>query len=422
VRVLFVTAHYPPDLGALATRARELACAWASAGHEVHVLCGMPSHPTGVVPPQWKGKLRSDEIVDGVHVHRTWVYATPNAGRVRRSAAFASFAASALLIGERRLPDPDVVLATSPQFLTAVAGALIARRRDRPFVLEIRDLWPRSIWEVGALPRRHPLIFALERVERWLYREADEIVVVTRSFRGEIARHLPGRAAESIPVVPNGVRLDRFDPALDGRAARARLGLPLDGTIALYAGTHGMAHGLGTVIEAARRAPEVHFVLVGEGACKAALVEQARGVPNVRFVDGLPAERMPELYALADVCLVPLRDLPLFETVIPSKMFEIWAMERPLVLGVRGEAAALAADSGAAVVVPPEDPGALADAVRGLASDPAAARELGRAGRRFVAENYDRDALAGRYAALLERVARRGRRRVARFSHATEAC
>jgi len=422
MRILFVTAHYPPDLGALATRARELATAWAADGHQVHVLCGLPSHPTGVVPPQWRGKLRSREVIDGVVVHRTWIYATPNAGKVRRSAAFASFAASALLIGDRGIPDPDVVLATSPQFLTGVAGALIARRRDRPFVLEIRDLWPRSIWEVGALPRRHPVIFALERLEGWLYRQADEIVVVTRAFRPEIARHLQGRDAADLPVITNGVTLDRFDPTLDGRAVRERLGLPLDGPIALYAGTHGMAHGLDTVVEAARQTPQVHFVLVGEGACKAALVAQGRGLANLHFLAGQPAEAMPELYALADVCLVPLRDLPLFETVIPSKMFEIWAMERPLVLGVRGEAAEIASESGAAVVVPPEDAAALSRAVSELASDPARRASMGAQGRAFVGARYDRAVLARRYAELLGRVARRGRARLARFSQASEPC
>ena len=422
MRILFVTAHYPPDLGALATRASELARAWAEAGHEVHVLCGLPSHPTGVVPPRWRGRLRSDEVVDGVHVHRTWIYATPNAGRVRRSAAFASFAASAVLFGERGLPDPDVVLATSPQFLTAVAGALIARRRERPFVLEIRDLWPRSIWEVGALPRHHPVIYALQAMEGWLYREADEIVVVTRSFRPEIARHLRGVDPEALPVITNGVDLDRFDPVLDGRAVRARFGLPLDAPIALYAGTHGMAHGLDTVVDAARRAPQVAWVLVGEGACKAELVQAGRGVPNLHFRDAVPAAEMSALYAMADVCLVPLRDLPLFETVIPSKMFEIWAMERPLVLGVRGEAAEIVTASGAGVVVPPEDAAALAQAVCDLVADPARARAMGRAGRAFVAARYDRRALADRYVSLLRDVARRGRRRLARFSQASEAC
>lgn len=411
MRILLVSAHYPPDLGALANRARDLTRAWVAQGHEVHVLCGMPSHPTGIVPPRWQGRLRSHERIDGVNVHRTWIYATPNAGRLRRSAAYLSFALSAVVIGQRGIPTPDVVLATSPQFLTGVAGVAIARQQDAPFVLEIRDLWPRSIYEVGALPRHHPVILLLEQVERWLYSEADEVVVVTRSFRSEIARHLPARAAADIAVITNGVRLDRFDSALDGGAVRDEMGLPRHATIALYAGTHGMAHGLETVVQAARLAPEVTWVLVGEGAHKARIEDLARDLPNVRCFDGVPAERMPALYAMADMCLVPLRDLPLFQTVIPSKMFEIWAMARPLILGVRGEAAEIAERSGAAIVVPPEDAVALASASRELASDPDRRAAMGRAGRTFVQDHYERDGLARDYAGLLQTVVSRVRGR-----------
>lgn len=411
MRILFVSAHYPPDLGALATRARELCTAWAADGHEVHVLCGLPNHPTGVVPPEYRGQLVFREKVDGVHVHRTWIYATPNAGTLRRSAAFVSFAASAISIGQRGIPTPDIIVATSPQFMTAVAGALIARERGVPFVAEIRDLWPASIWEVGAMSRNHPIIKVLEQAERWLYDEAAAVVVVSPAFREAIGR-AKGIAPDEVPVITNGVKLERWDPTLDGDALRQRFNLPTDAVIAMYAGTHGMSHGLETVIEAAREAPEVQFVLVGEGARKADLVELGRDVPNVTFLPGQSADAMPGLYAMADIALVPLRDLELFRTVIPSKMFEIWAMETPLVLGVRGQAAEIVQASGAGVVVPPEDAAALARAVRELGADPERRREMGRAGRAFVAQNYDRSALARRYARILGEVARSTRRRV----------
>lgn len=413
MRILFVSAHYPPDLGALATRARELCSTWAAEGHEVHVLCGLPNHPTGSVPPEYRGKAVYRELVDGVHVHRTWLYATANRGRVRRSFGFASFAASAVVLGQRGIPDPDVVVATSPQFLTAVAGAWIARQRSAPLVAEIRDLWPASIWEVGALPRNHPVVRVMEQAETWLYQRAELVVVVSPAFRESIAKS-KGVPASEIPVITNGVRLDRWDPGLDGIRVRQQFGLPPDAVLALYAGTHGMAHGLEVVVEAARLAPEVQFVLVGEGARKESLVELGRDVPNLTFIPGQQAERMPELYAMADIALVPLRDLPLFRTVIPSKIFEIWAMQTPLVLGVRGQAAEIVAKSGAGIVVPPEDAPALAQAVRELAADPGRRAEMGASGRRFVAEHYDRRALARRYAELLGRVAAKARTRARR--------
>lgn len=410
MRILLVSAHYPPDLGALATRASELTRAWAAEGHEVHVLCGLPSHPTGVVPPKYRGRLVYNEVIEGVHVHRTWTYATPNAGKLRRSIAFASFAVSALTIGQRHVPDPEVVVGTSPQFFAAVAGAMLARGRASPFVAEIRDLWPASIWHVGALSEHHPVIKVLERLEGWLYNEADLIVVVSDAFREPIARHVDGLSPDEVPVITNGVSLDRFDPGLDGDAVRAQFNLPVDRPVALYAGTHGMSHGLETVIDAARLTPEVTWVLVGEGARKEALVDYGRGVPNVVFLPGQPATAMPALYAMSDVALVPLRDLELFNTVIPSKLFEIWAMGRPLVLGVRGEAARIVTQSQAGVVVEPESAEALAAAVAELMADDARRAEMGAAGRRFVEEHYDRKVLAARYLRVLEGVARTGRR------------
>jgi len=309
VRILFVSAHYPPDLGACATRVRELCTSWAAEGHEVHVLCGLPNHPTGVVPPEYRGHLVKREVVDGVHVHRTWIYATPNSGTVRRSVAFGSFALSAVTVGQRGIPQPDVLIATSPQFLTALAGAFIARQRGVPLVAEIRDLWPASVWEVGALPRHHPIIKVLEQVERWLYRESDLVVVVSPSFQQAIAR-ATGQRAQDVPVITNGVQLDRWDPALDGAAVRRRFGLPQDATLAVYAGTHGMSHGLETVLQAARQAPEVQFVLVGEGARKQDLVEQGRDIDNVTFLPGQPAQAMPEIYAMATSPWCPCATCP----------------------------------------------------------------------------------------------------------------
>ncbi len=411
MRILLVAAHYPPDLGALATRARDLTRAWATAGHEVHVLCGLPNHPSGVIPEAYRGRGMVHEEVDGVHVHRTWVYATPNAGVVRRSAAFVSYAASVVGSGQFQVPRPDVVVTSSPQFLAAVAGVLVGRWKRRPVVVEIRDLWPRTIWEIGALPKDSPAIRLLERGERWLYRQADHIVVVTRSFVDEIRATTPDVPAARIDVVTNGVDLTRFPVSVDPEPLRRELGLSGERPVALYAGTHGLCHGLETVVDAAKRCPEVDFVLVGDGARKADLRERGRGVPNLTFHDAVPSERMPEVYALGDIGLVHLQDLPLFRTVIPSKMFEIWACRRPVVLGVEGEAARILDEAGGGVAVPPEDPDALAAAVRELARDPARRAALGEAGRRAVEQTYDRRRLAERYAGILEDVVARARSR-----------
>jgi colanic acid biosynthesis glycosyl transferase WcaI len=208
-------------------------------------------------------------------------------------------------------------------------------------------------------------------------------------------------------VIFNGVDVSRF--SAEGRSAELRsdLGLPAQGPIALYAGTIGMAHGLDTVVKAAALRPEVHWVIVGEGACKADIEAQSVNVPNVHVLPGQPKSRMAGLYEMSSVCLVPLRDLPLFQTVIPSKIFEIWAMRRPLVLGVRGESAALVERSGGGLVVEPESAEALASAVSDIVSDRDAAGRMGESGRTFVEQHFDRPVLARRYLQVFKDVVAR---------------
>lgn len=408
MRILYLSQYYPPEPGAPAARVSELSRAWVRAGHEVTVLTGMPNHPTGVIPPEYRGRALVRETVDGVHVVRTWLYAAANKGRVRRSLAYVSYSASAALWGQLHVGRADVVLATSPQLLCACAGRVVAAAQRRPFVFEVRDLWPESIVAVGALPARHPVVRALEVVEEGLYRAADAIVVVTDAFRARLVER--GVPAAKIHVVKNGVDLRRFVPASRDTALRASLGWK-DRFLVGYVGTHGMAHGLDAVLEVAKRLRargDVGFLFVGEGAERARLEKRARdeGIDDVRFLGSLPRERMPEVYATLDVALVPLRKTELFTTVIPSKIFEIAAMARPIVLSVDGEARAIVEASGGGVFVPPEDVDATAAALERLAGDEALRAQMGARGREFVVREFDRDAIAARYLDLLARVAR----------------
>jgi colanic acid biosynthesis glycosyl transferase WcaI len=406
VKILYVSQYFPPEMGAPAARVSELSRAWVAEGHEVCVLTGFPNHPTGVVPPEYRGKLRQRERWGAVEVLRTWVYATANRGIAKRSLAFVSWAASSVVLGalDRGVREADVVVATSPQFLCAVGGWVLARVLGAPYVLEIRDLWPQSIVEVGALSARHPIVLALEQVERFLYREADLLVSVTDSFCEVWKRQ--GIDSAKMRVVKNGVDLRLFEPRPRDDEARARLGLQGKFVVA-YIGTHGMAQRLDTLLDAAallQSDPEIHVLLVGEGAERERLVARARaeGLTNVTLLGQQPREAIPGLVAASDLVAVLLRRAELFEKVIPSKMFEVMGSARPMVLGVRGEAEALLHAAGAGWAVPPEDPRALADAIRGAKADPAECRHRGEAGRAYVAEHYDRDVLARRYLDELE--------------------
>ncbi len=403
MRILFVSQYFPPEPGAPAARVSELTRAWAAAGHEVTVLTALPHHPTGIVPPEYRGHALIREDFHGVRVLRTWIYAAANKGKLKRSFGYASFALSASFWGQLHASKPDVLVATSPQLLCGVAGEAIATVRRVPFVFEVRDLWPESIVAVGALPAGHPIVRGLEVAEMHLYRRARAIVVVTDAFRERlVARGIP---REKLFVVKNGVDLARFVAAPRETALRARLGWG-DKFVAAYVGTHGMAHGLDAVLDTAkmlRARDDVRFLFVGEGAERKRLEERAQreGIANVRFLGSLPRDAMTEVYATADVCLVPLQKSELFTTVIPSKIFEIAAMERPIVLSVDGEARGIVEASGGGVYTPPEDSRKMADAIVSLADDPARRTAMGTSGRAFVVENFDRQVLAARYLDIL---------------------
>jgi glycosyltransferase involved in cell wall biosynthesis len=262
-------------------------------------------------------------------------------------------------------------MATSPQFFTAVAGWALGAARRRPFVFELGDLWPRSILAVGAL-RQSPLIAALERVELFLYRRAAAVVALTQAFKDNlIARGIP---SEKIAVVRNGVDLSRYAPRPRDETRAASLGLV--GKFVLgYVGTHGMAHDLGRVLDAAERLqaePGIAFLLVGAGAERDALIADAtrRRLGNVVFVPMQPKEAMPSIWSVCDVALVHLKNAPAFAEVIPSKIFEAMAMGLPILLvSPAGEASQILTEDGAGLWVPAGDPAALAEAALRLARD-----------------------------------------------------
>jgi glycosyltransferase involved in cell wall biosynthesis len=406
MKILYLSQYFPPEMGAPAARVYELSREWVRLGHEVTVLTGFPNHPTGVIPPEYRGRLVQREEMAGIKVVRTPIYAAPNKGFAKRVLNYVSFGTSASVVGPFLTARPDVLIGTSPQFLTAVAGFTLAKLKRVPFVFEVRDLWPRSIVEVGAMKAGSPIIRALEKMERFLYRRADHIVAVTESFVPEIAAH--GIPTAKISVVTNGVDLDLFRPS-DRAAARRELGLG-EGFLATYVGTHGMAHGLGLVLDAAKqlRGTGVRFLLVGEGAEKAALKARAasEGIDNVVFWDQQPRDRIAKIYAASDLCLVLLRDLPLFRTVIPSKIFEFMGAGRGILTTVDGESRGILERAGGGVFSPPENLEAFVAAIEALRVDPARIDAMGRFGRTFVEANYSRPALAGSYARILEDVAR----------------
>ena len=391
MKILFLCQYFPPEPGAPAARTHEHAKEWVRMGHEVTVVCGIPNHPDGEVPLNYRHNFVYEEVLDDIRVLRCWFLVAANAGRVRRSVAFISFMLAALYWSVVKGGRADVVMATSPQLLCGLSGYGVALVKRALFVFEVRDLWPRQIIDLGVL--RNPWLIALLRgVERFLYRKASVIITVAEAARRELVQS--GVPPEKIHTITNAIALDVFTPQPRLGAMRYRYGWG-ERNLVMYIGTHGLSQGLETVLAAARELEDreyLHFVFVGSGAERESLIKTAEkdGLKNVEFIPNQPRPDMPEFYAAADICLVPLKQREVFLTNIPSKMFEIMACARPIILGVEGQGREILEAAGAGVAVPPEDPHALAEAIRALADDPEARRRYGENGRRYVEKASNR--------------------------------
>jgi glycosyltransferase involved in cell wall biosynthesis len=408
VHIAYVCHYFVPEPAAPAARVHEFSRAWVRAGHRVSVVTTFPNHPLGRIPDGYRGRWWATEWLDGIRVLRCWVYAVPNRGVGRRGLDHLSFALSSVVCGLPRLGRPDVVLASSPTLFSALSAWLMARLLGVPFVLEVRDLWPEAIVELNLM---HPgsTVELLRRLARFLYHRAARVVLVTHAFADRLADQGVPRA--KLAVVPNGADLQLFSPSVDGLAARERLGVHPEQFLVAYVGSHGFSHGLDAVLDAAASQPDVAYMLVGDGAERERLVAERdrRQLANVRMLPSVPKAEVAGLYAAADVCLVPLRDVPLFETFVPSKLFEVLAAGRPIVGAVRGEAREILRRSGGALLVDPGNGAAMAEAVAHLRADPLLRTSLGRQARAFAEQHYDRDVLAAGYLDLLREVVARPR-------------
>lgn len=407
MHILFISHYFPPEVNAPASRTHEHCRKWVEDGHQVTVVTGVPNHPAGELFPGYRNRFLQEEEVDGIRVIRTWMLLTSNAGFVKRILNFLLFSVMSV-VASFRVSSPDVVIATSPQFFCGLAGGLIAKLKRRPFILEIRDLWPKSIVELGQL-HEGILLNMLEWLERSMYHSANGIVVNTRAFITHITQLDYPR--EQIELIYNGIDGNRFKPQPPSHELRARFNL--EGRFCVgYLGTIGLAHGLETLIEAAeelRQQPEIAFLLIGDGAEKKkleAIIHEKR-LKNVKLTGLQPREMMPDWIATTDILLVCLRDLPVFETVIPSKIFEFLAQERPVIVAARGEIREMAEAADVALTIDPEDPHALIHAIQEIRNNPEEAQRRAKAGSQWVEDHFLREKLAESMLAFVKETVQR---------------
>ncbi len=403
MHILFLTDNFPPEVNAPASRTFEHCREWVKAGHQVTVITCAPNFPNGRVFKGYRNKFLQSEDMAGIHVIRVWSYITANEGFVKRIIDYISFLPPAT-IASLFVRKPDIVIGTSPQFFTVCGAYIVSRLKRIPFVFELRDIWPESIKAVGAMDDSIA-IRLLEKIEVFLYGKASVIVSVTYSFKRRLIER--GVCGDKIQVVTNGVDLSRFSLRPKNRDLLEKLGLEGD-FVAGYIGTHGMAHHLETILEAAVIAKlnkdRVRFLLLGNGASKMALMDQAKHMEldNVLFIDSVPKEQVVQYWSLLDVSIIHLKKTELFKAVIPSKLFECMAMGVPILHGVAGESADIVEDYKVGVVFKPENAQQLYRGVTKLQRN----SEFYQSCRDHClksAENFDRSQLAARMLGILEK-------------------
>ena len=353
MRILFLTDNFPPEVNAPATRTFEHCCEWQKAGHDVTVITCCPNFPKGKVFDGYKNRLYQREYTEGLKIIRVWTYIAENKGFFKRVLDYISFSVSGFIAG--LFQTFDIVVATSPQFFTALCGRALAFWKRRPWIMEVRDIWPESIKTVGVMSD-NLFIRYFEWQEKKCYKSAKKIVVVTDAFKENLKSK--GVPASKIYVVKNGVNLDFFKARKKNSELAERLGVAGKKVLG-YIGTHGMAHKLDFLIDSVKELADKNYVLllIGDGAEKRKLQEKVtrEHIKNVIMLDSVSKEAVPEYIALQDAALINLKRDDLFKTVIPSKIFETAAMGIPILIGVDGEARSIIETYGVGLYYEPEN-------------------------------------------------------------------
>lgn len=354
MKVLFLTDNFVPETNAPATRTYEHCKEWVKQGVDVTIITCVPNFPKGKVFDGYKNKLIQKEVIDGIKVIRVWSYISANQGTVKRILDYVSFMVSSFLVG--LFIKTDLIVATSPQFFTAISGRWLAFWKRRKWVMEVRDIWPESIKAVGAMKDGYILKF-FEYLEHEMYESADKIVVVTDSFKKYIVE-THGIEKSKVGVVKNGINSDQFIPK--DKDQQLLKDLNLEGKFIIgYIGTHGMAHALDFILASAHQLTneKFHFLLVGDGANKQNLLilKQRLNLQNVTMLDNVDKNRVKDYISILDIGLVNLKKSDTFKSVIPSKIFELCAMHKPILIGVEGEAKKIVEDYKVGCAFIPED-------------------------------------------------------------------
>ena len=390
MKILFLTDNFPPETNAPAARTFDHCSEWVKAGAEVTVITCNPNFPQGKLYKGYKN-CRNEEVIRGIRVIRVKTFIAENSGFFTRILDYISFAIMAFFAGIS--VKTDVIIATSPQFFTTFSAFFLSILKRKPWIFELRDLWPESIVSVGIL-KKGLAYKILENIELFLYKKARRVVAVTNSFKRNLTAR--GIDPDKIDVITNGVNSELFYPSEKDENLIRELNLQNKIVIG-YIGTHGLAHGLDFILKCFKKVSneKIHLLMIGDGAEKQNLMNQAKSsaLSNVTFLPSVPKELIHKYIALTDITLVPLKRKDTFKTVIPSKIFEASAMQKPILLGVEGEAKEIIEKYNAGLAYIPEDETNFLDSLTKMTEDKAMYKKY-QEGCKNMAKDFDRKILA----------------------------
>lgn len=402
MKILFLTQYCPPEVGAPQNRIFEFAKQLKKFGHEVTILTAMPNYPRGEIFEEYRGKKIVKETIDGIDIVRTGIYATKSKDFVKRLRNYLSFTWSSVFSGAKHIEKQDVIITESPPLFLGWSGYVLSKMKKAKFIFNVSDLWPESAVKLGVLNNK-AMIRASTWLEEFCYRKAAAVTGQTKGIVDNIVSR--GFDKNKVHIITNGVDTEFFRKENRSEDFRKNIGVR-DKFAVVYAGIHGIAQGLEVLVDAAeliKDEKEIQIVFIGEGPEKPMLIDRVREkkLENVTFLPMQDKKDMPKIIASMDATVVPLKKLDIFKGALPSKMFENLASEIPIVLAVEGEAEDLINDAKAGIVVEPENSKEIAKAILKLYKDSELREEYGKNGRRYVIDNFSREAIARKLESII---------------------
>ena len=399
MKILILTQYFPPEVGAPQNRLYELAVRLKQKGADITVLTAMPNYPQMKIHPAYKGKFYHFEEMNGLHVHRSWIYVSKSKGIFKRLLNYFSFVKTSFWIGWFKLGKFDYILCESPPLFLGITAYLLKKIKGAKLIFNVSDLWPESAEKLELVTNKFFLKSAT-KLEEFLYRNSDLISGQTQGIVKNISIRFPNK---KVYWMPNGVDLNYYNADDVKSDWRAENNLNPDDFLLLYAGIIGHAQGLEVIIKAAnllKSYPKIKFVLLGSGPEKEKLqsLKETFKTENVLFFDPITKKEMPAIISAIDVAVIPLKRLDLFKGAIPSKIFENLAMKKPILLGVEGEAKELFIEEGkCGLAFVPEDAADLTDKTLELYKNRNELKQLGENGYKYVEQNFTRDKIANEF-------------------------